>query len=244
MRCDILSIYQWRSFYRTNIQTKDKTWHCAAHFVSVFFLGFLRFMVSCISSSSLLFVRLASMEGGQKGRQCERSTEKEVNEWKERRIRWRGKKIPCTLNQFLEDMYSDKDKRIEELYNFSGGMGWGRSEIWYKDVPISDESYASFVCWATGFCEGPVAEFVSNVRPKGHGLVALQKKPQETVWLEEEEEDHNISWGGLAKQHCQRQHVRFPLWNGLLMGYEYSTHFNEWPNFTHCVLLSYKCTKK
>ena len=77
MRCDILSIYQWRSFYRTNKQTnKDKTWHCAAHFVSVFFLGFLRFMVNCISSSSLRFVRLASMEGGQKGQRCERSTQR------------------------------------------------------------------------------------------------------------------------------------------------------------------------
>ena len=33
-------------------------------------------MVNCISSSSLRFVRLASMEGGQKGQRCERSTQR------------------------------------------------------------------------------------------------------------------------------------------------------------------------
>ena len=134
MRCDILSIYQWRSFYRTNKQTRDKTWHCAANFVSVFFLGFLRFMVNCISSSSLLFVRLASLRGvkrvgGARGAHRERG-HWEVNEWKERRIRWRGKKIPCVLlASFWKTCTQTRRKELQK-YKISA-EGWGKGGVKY-----------------------------------------------------------------------------------------------------------------
>ena len=68
-------------------------------------------MVNCISSSSLRFVRLARIEGGQRGRRCERSTQRKRSmserghgfDEEERRF------LVLFSSYFLEDMYSDKE---------------------------------------------------------------------------------------------------------------------------------------
>ena len=74
--------------------------------------------------------------------------------------------------------------------------GWGKGGVKYDTkmlrYPINPLP-VSFAGPRASVCQGPVAEFVSNVGPKRRGLVALQKKPQETVWSEKEEKDYNIS---------------------------------------------------